>query len=895
MKKSVLILLISFLFCFETTAQQLFSKVKIPLNKRELQDFRKKEITDYCNPGHYEAGFLTLILSQDEINLLEENEFEYEILIEDAIADFLEKNKNSDFYASENQAENLNFGSPCGNYANQITTPLAFTPGTMGGYYTLAEMQQKLYDMIANYPSLISDTVNIGNSHQGRPVYMVKISDNPTIDEPEPEALYTAIHHAREPNSMMQMIFFMQYLLENYASNAQIKEIVDNRELYFIPCLNPDGYEYNRSIAPTGSGFHRKNRHSYGGTGYQVGVDLNRNYSVNFGGTGSSGTTTSTIYRGPSAFSEPETQNLKNFVISRNFTIAFNYHSYSDVLIRPDPNDITLTSLEDRIYNVHGSLLSKYNCYTPGTDLETLNYKASGVSDTWFFAGDLASKGKIFAYTPEVGTTSEGFWPPSSRIIPLAKDNVYANLQMASLAGSYQELEDWSGIKVGKDVGKFDFKVTRLGFADSSIKVSIIPIENIASVGAPIVIPSLTNPLDTYFDSLAYVLDGSIKSGDPIVFKWKIESGGISHEEEIRKIYKPTIMLNEDCEGSFSSNWNSPNGWNFTSSYALSGNNSLSESPTGNYPNNTSREVYLNSALDFSDATEAYLSFWVKHASEFCYDRLQIEYSVNGVGPMASYTPICGNYLTIQENKKGLNNLPALTGETHVWKREIVSLAGAIGKPNVGIRFRFISDNFVDDDGFYLDDIEIVKSPQTPLPIDLLYFYAQLTPENKVELHWQNQDEIHAKTYEIQRSKTGENFEALAWISAEQKNGSIYNFLDESVKSGWYFYRLKQIDLDGTSTYSKTIRVYITPKEFQFSSFPNPVQNELNIESDFVFTQAQIEVLSLLGQIVQEKQIIYNSNNRYKISLNESLENGTYLLKFSDGEQSFFQKFILIR
>lgn len=56
--------------------------------------------------------------------------------------------------------------------------------------------------------------------------------------------------HAREPAVMEAVLYFMNYLLSNYGTNPEVTEIVNNRELYFMPCLNADGYEYNRSTNP---------------------------------------------------------------------------------------------------------------------------------------------------------------------------------------------------------------------------------------------------------------------------------------------------------------------------------------------------------------------------------------------------------------------------------------------------------------------------------------------------------------------------------------------------------------------------------------------------------------------------------------------------------------------
>src|SRR5690606_22160109 len=150
---------------------------------------------------------------------------------------------------------------------------------------------------------------------QNRPIYMVKISDNPDLNEDEPRVLYTAMHHAREPQSMMTLIYFMYYLLENYNSDPSVKYLVDNRELYFIPIVNPDGYEYNRQTSPGGGGMWRKNRRNNGSS---YGVDLNRNYGPmaywNAPGGGSSTSPSSDTYRGTAPFSEPEISSIKDFL-----------------------------------------------------------------------------------------------------------------------------------------------------------------------------------------------------------------------------------------------------------------------------------------------------------------------------------------------------------------------------------------------------------------------------------------------------------------------------------------------------------------------------------------------------------------------------------------------------
>ena len=156
-----------------------------------------------------------------------------------------------------------------------------FAQGGMGGYYTLAQIESVLDQMRSAYPSLITARQSLGQTIQGRDIWMVKISDNPETDESEPEVRIDSLHHAREPQGMQTTLWFMLFLLENYGTDPLATYLVDEREIYFVPCVNPDGYEYNRQTNPGGGGLWRKNRRNNGGGSF--GVDLNRNYPLQLG------------------------------------------------------------------------------------------------------------------------------------------------------------------------------------------------------------------------------------------------------------------------------------------------------------------------------------------------------------------------------------------------------------------------------------------------------------------------------------------------------------------------------------------------------------------------------------------------------------------------------------
>ncbi|EPB65909.1 zinc carboxypeptidase, partial [Ancylostoma ceylanicum] len=197
-------------------------------------------------------------------------------------------------------------------------------------------MLQELDKMATLYPHLISVKAPIHTflTWENRPIYHVLISDHPTTDDGDPKVLYSALHHAREPLSMSQLIYYMWYLLENYETSAEVKYLVDNTQLFFVPCVNPDGYIYNETTNPNGGGMHRKNRNPAVGT-TNKGVDINRNYGYGWGTTGVSTNQNNDTYPGTAAFSEPETQAMRWLVQNHRIQSALNAHTYGDMLLFP--------------------------------------------------------------------------------------------------------------------------------------------------------------------------------------------------------------------------------------------------------------------------------------------------------------------------------------------------------------------------------------------------------------------------------------------------------------------------------------------------------------------------------------------------------------------------------
>ncbi len=170
--------------------------------------------------------------------------------------------------------------------------------------------------------------------------------------------------------------------------------LVNNRELYFVPVVNPDGYVYNETTDPNGGGLWRKNRNV--DAGGCVGVDLNRNYGFGFNNNAdcSSGDPCSGVYRGTGPFQESETQAVSNLLSQIQPKTAFSTHSTAGTYLMPYGYDTSPPDFE--IYSEWAYEFLDENDYTYGVTFQILNYTSCGTTRDY-----LHSEG-IYGWTPEI-------------------------------------------------------------------------------------------------------------------------------------------------------------------------------------------------------------------------------------------------------------------------------------------------------------------------------------------------------------------------------------------------------------------------------------------------------------------------------------------------------------
>ena len=293
-------------------------------------------------------------------------------------------------------------------------------------YHTYAELTTELHAIAAAHPAITSLS-SIGRSYRGSQLWLLKISDNAAIDENEPEVLVTGLTHAREHLTVEQSLAFIHWLVDGYGSQPHVTSLVDSHEIWVIPMLNPDGGQYDIR----GGHFHmwRKNRQPTPGS-RAVGTDLNRNYGYRFGCCGgSSGNPSSLLYRGPHAFSAPETAAERAWMLSRRIggvqqiRLELNLHTAGEYVLYPYayttaavPHDMRLVDHQAFVALAAG--IAARNGYRPMQS--SSRYIMDGTANDWAYA-----RQGILSMTLELAPTGgpRPFYPRDAQVGPDTQHN----------------------------------------------------------------------------------------------------------------------------------------------------------------------------------------------------------------------------------------------------------------------------------------------------------------------------------------------------------------------------------------------------------------------------------------------------------------------------------------
>ena len=262
----------------------------------------------------------------------------------------------------------------------------------------------------------------IGRSIEGRPLRALHITD-PDSGQDKPTIVLNGGQHAREWIAVMSTICIADRLVHRATSDERVAAALAKYEFVIVPVVNPDGYVYSWDH----DRYWRKNRRG------RSGVDLNRNWDWDWGGRGASRDPRSPVYAGTKAFSEPETQALRD-LIQREAPVAHvDLHSFSQLILYPWAHKVApprdrdrFAALADRMASAIYATDGKAYKVQSGAEL----YPASGTLSDWAY-GAQGSTSFVMELRPAPG--GGGFVLPPEEIVPTCEESLAAVLELSSL------------------------------------------------------------------------------------------------------------------------------------------------------------------------------------------------------------------------------------------------------------------------------------------------------------------------------------------------------------------------------------------------------------------------------------------------------------------------------
>jgi Zinc carboxypeptidase len=387
---------------------------------------RRNELVDLGldSTEHGGPGYLEVVLhGADDANRLREAGFQWTIEVPDlALAAKSDRSADSRFATANASTE---------------------FPSGQNTYRRLFDYSEDMKRLAREHPDIVRAITLNHLTHEGRPVEGIEIATNPNARDGRPVFLQMGLHHAREwPSGEHAMEWAYELILGYRSGDARVRSLVQNTRTIVVPVVNPDGFNASREAGQLylngdgadtdldGSGdisdpefilaaathpneYRRKNCAFPAGEGGSClqpttgivgfGTDPNRNYGAFWGGPGSDSNPLTQTYRGSGPFSEPETQNVRELVSTRQVTTLITNHTFSNLVLRPPglaeqglaPDEAALKALGDRMAAENG-YASMY-----GWQL----YDTTGTTEDWSYS---ATGG--FGYTFEIGDL--GFHPP---------------------------------------------------------------------------------------------------------------------------------------------------------------------------------------------------------------------------------------------------------------------------------------------------------------------------------------------------------------------------------------------------------------------------------------------------------------------------------------------------
>jgi hypothetical protein len=342
--------------------------------------------------------------------------------------------------------------------------PLQHLPGPdYSDYRHLADYNMEMADLADKNPAMVKLFEMKQPSLEGRTIYGLEIAADVKHEDGRPIFYMDAVHHAREWPASEFTMSYAHYLLEKFDKDPEIMSLLKRTRVILVPIVNVDGFNFSRESVTSATqgtrdntqdlggfngfeGYWRKNRRSLTGVTVPVaqanpdafGVDNNRNYAYLWGDQqgGSANEQYDQTYRGEAPFSEPESADVADVILSRNVTGIITNHTVQASVLRTGggdaPDDPTLVKIGD----VMAKLLGFANNPTVG-------YPTTGTTDDWAYAAmgafgftiEHGGSGFHCAYEQCVGTPMDRTMKAFNVMLEASADTRYHSVLKGQVAG----------------------------------------------------------------------------------------------------------------------------------------------------------------------------------------------------------------------------------------------------------------------------------------------------------------------------------------------------------------------------------------------------------------------------------------------------------------------------
>lgn len=572
-------------------------------------------------------------------------------------------------------------------------------------YYTITQYNQFMLDTAAQYPNICSLS-QIGTSVQGRPLYFMKITDNPSLEEAEPEFKFISSIHGDEVVGYDMCIRLIQLLTSEYGNNTRITNLVNNTEIWICPMLNPDGFVLGQRFNATG-------------------IDLNRNFPMPFGGN---------QHPDGNPWAH-ETIAVMDFGNLHNFVLSANFHG--GALVANYPWDYTFALAPDNALLIEAALTYAHH-NLPMYNSTEFNQGITNGAEWYVITGSMQDWNYGFTDCMDITLEiSNNKWPPASQLPTFWAQNQESMLSFMEFAqrGIHGLVTSQSGSPLSATItvqgnakvmhtdpavgdfhrlllpGTYTVTASAPGYLPQTVDITV-PVSgsveyNFVLDGAQAVdligqlrdidgfgIPGVSVSIDTVpaSNATADALGCFVFSGIPegqyhITFR---SGNQLVHEHDIlltmfnnRLVFvqiEPQQSFYDPCESI--TNWTANGPWAAVTHMDES---VITDTPSGNYANNTLRILRITNPISLQNIIEPTLSFKAVYDLENGYDFVLVQASTT----TSNWT-----------------ELGRITGTQADWQDFSYSLQQFSGQ-NVYIRFALDSDWSVNGDGIYLDDITV--------------------------------------------------------------------------------------------------------------------------------------------------------------------------------------------